>query len=80
MALNRPSPWSLECQNPVPITHTVGIIYNMGINCPGNTENQVLCLKKLGKGFFLKDIIKKSSKILNPTYMVKWLGAESPIL
>ena len=41
VALKRPSPWPPKGQNPVPITHTVEKMPNMGINCLGNTKNQV---------------------------------------
>ena len=41
VSLKIPSPWPLKGQNPVPITHTVEKMSNMGINCPRNTENQV---------------------------------------
>ena len=36
--------------------------------------------KKLGKVGFLKKIIKKNSKNLNATFMVKWSGAKNPML
>ena len=47
ISLKRPSPWQLKGQNPVPITHTVEKIPNMGINCPRNTESQLWCLKTM---------------------------------
>ena len=45
VALKRPSPWPLKVQNPIPLTHIVEKMPNMGIKSPGNTENQVWCLK-----------------------------------
>ena len=52
VALKRPSLWPLKSQNPIPISHAVEKMPNMGINCHGNTENQVLCLKTRKSGFF----------------------------
>ena len=52
VALKRSSPWPLKGQNPVPITHIVEKMPNMGINCPGNTKNQVWCLKNYVKWVF----------------------------
>ena len=45
VALKGPSPWPLKGQNPIPITHIVEKIPNMGINCLENIENKFWCLK-----------------------------------
>ena len=45
VALKRPSSWPLKGENPIPITHIVEKMADMGINCPRNTENQASCLK-----------------------------------
>ena len=52
----------LKGQNPIPITHTVEKMPNMGINCRGNTEKSSLMPKKLGKVGFLKKIIVNHKK------------------
>ena len=41
MDTKRPIELPLKGQNPIPITHTVEKMPNMGINFPRNTKNQV---------------------------------------